>query len=102
MVALFAVAPPLAAFALWFAGWHAVRHTARVMVTEQTTLRRLAAATLAPSLVAGVALVALVVLPPASGAVPVVLVLGLLALTVPHAVVVTRTLETMCSDRLAP
>lgn len=92
VVALFAVAPPLAAFALWFAGWHAVRHTARIMVVEQTGLRRLALSTLAPSLAAGVGLLALVLLLPAAGAVPAALVLGLLALTVPHAVVVARTL----------
>ncbi len=31
VVALFAVVPPLAAFGVWFAGWHALRHTARLL-----------------------------------------------------------------------
>ena len=29
-----ALAPPLAAFGIWFGGWHAVRHTARIMSVE--------------------------------------------------------------------
>ncbi|CAB4923158.1 MAG: beta-carotene 15,15'-dioxygenase, Brp/Blh family [Actinobacteria bacterium] len=31
VVVLFAVVPPLAAFGVWFAGWHALRHTARLL-----------------------------------------------------------------------
>ncbi|KQS60741.1 hypothetical protein ASG36_07640 [Geodermatophilus sp. Leaf369] len=31
VVALFTVVPPLAAFGVWFAGWHALRHTARLV-----------------------------------------------------------------------
>jgi len=34
MGALGALLPPLAAFAVWFGGWHAVRHTARVLTVE--------------------------------------------------------------------
>lgn len=35
VVALFAVVPPLAAFGVWFAGWHALRHTARLLALLQ-------------------------------------------------------------------
>ncbi len=34
VVAVAAVLPPLAAFAAWFAGWHAVRHTARLVALD--------------------------------------------------------------------
>lgn len=35
VVTLFAVVPPLAAFGVWFAGWHALRHTARLSALLQ-------------------------------------------------------------------
>lgn len=91
-VALLAVAPPLVGFAVWFAGWHAVRHMARVVAEDPDGpgVLGLLRATAWPSLVAAAGIAALVVV---AGTVPPAVVLGLLALTVPHAVVVVRELR---------
>ncbi len=91
VLAVLAALPPLVAFAVWFAGWHAVRHGARVLVAHPPERRKALVRTwLAPSLAAAAGLGALVA---ATGGVPAALVLGLLALTVPHAVVVATGLR---------
>lgn len=92
VAATLAVVPPLAAFAVWFAGWHAVRHIARVVTQDPAGpgLTDLARRTALPSLVAAVGLATLVGV---TGGVPPAVVLGLLALTVPHTVVVARELR---------
>lgn len=97
------LAPPLIAFAAWFGGWHAVRHTARLLVTEpgcaalidsgqrRGALRRLVRLGAVASLAAAVVLALLVVgtakAPDLDRAVAEGLRL-LLALTVPHMLVV--------------
>jgi beta-carotene 15,15'-dioxygenase len=87
------VVPPLALFAVWFAGWHALRHLARVGASRPLgPVLRLAAA---PSVVA---LVAVVALTPTLGSVPAAVLLVLLALTVPHAVVVAGALRPSAVD----
>lgn len=85
VLALVAATPPLVAFAVWFAGWHAVRHTARLRATG-SSWRDLVVTTALPT--AGGALL-LAVLATRVGSGPAVLV-GLLALTVPHTAVVAR------------
>lgn len=85
VVALVATTAPLVAFAVWFAGWHAVRHTARLRATG-SSWRDLVLTTALPT-VGGALLLA--VLATRVGAAPAVLV-GLLALTVPHTAVVVR------------
>lgn len=98
-----AVAPPLAAFAIWFGGWHSLRHCARLLTVEpasaawvlrgRTTaaIRVLVHRALVPSLAAVGVLAGLVALTVAA-ADPVdataQTLLVLLALTVPHMVVV--------------
>lgn len=101
--ALAALLPPLAAFAVWFGGWHAVRHTGRLLADEpgcaalvaagrtgSALLRfgRLAALPSAAALVVIVALAALATsaVDPVRGIAEVLRVL--LALTVPHMLVV--------------
>ncbi len=97
------LAPPLVAFAVWFGGWHALRHSARLMTVEPGCValldvgrRREAAVRLGrlaalPSLAALTVLAGLVWLTASannpSAAVAEVLRV-LLALTVPHMVVV--------------
>lgn len=101
--ALGLVAPPLVAFAVWFGGWHAVRHSARLLSVEpgcaallargrrRAAVHRLAGLAALPSLavlmavgaLAGVTLAA----PDPTAAVAEALRV-LLALTVPHMVVV--------------
>ncbi len=84
LVAALAVAvAPLVSFAIWFAGWHAVRHTARLRATG-STWSELALVSALPTL-GGAAL--LLALSNSLGATPAVLV-GLMALTVPHTAVV--------------
>lgn len=85
VVALVLATAPLVAFAVWFAGWHAVRHTARLRATG-STWRELVLTTALPT-VGGALLLA--VLATRVGTGPAVLV-GLLALTVPHSAVVAR------------
>jgi beta-carotene 15,15'-dioxygenase len=83
------VVPPLALFAVWFAGWHALRHLARVgTAVPLGPVLRLSAA---PSVVA---LTAVALLTPVLGSAPSSVLVVLLALTVPHAVVVARALGT--------
>ena len=98
-----ALAPPLVAFAVWFGGWHALRHCARMVTVEPgcaelvATGRRLAAVrrfvglAALPSIAALTVVAALgwftVVAPDPATFVAEVLRL-LLALTVPHMVVV--------------
>lgn len=101
--ALGALAPPLVAFAVWFGGWHGLRHCARLLMVDEPSaglvaagrpraaLAALARAALWPSVAAVAVLVVLVVLTlgaaDPAGAVGGTL-LVLLALTVPHMVVV--------------
>ena len=89
VAALALLAPPLVAFAAWFAGWHAVRHLSRLVVLDgrQDAARHLLRAAVLPTL-GGVALLLGVALF-SGGPAPAVL-LGLLALTAPHAVVVAH------------
>ncbi len=101
--ALGALAPPLVAFAVWFGGWHALRHSARLLTLEQRSaallergqLQRaigaLARVAAGPTLAAVVVLAALLVVTVTAAeptaAVGATLVV-LLALTVPHMLVV--------------
>lgn len=98
-----AVAPPLVAFAVWFGGWHSLRHCARLLTVEPgsaallrqgrsaAAVRLLVRGALLPSLAAVAVLAGLVSLTVAA-ADPVAALaqtlLVLLALTVPHMVVV--------------
>lgn len=98
-----AVAPPLAAFAIWFGGWHSLRHCARLLTVEPTSaalvlrgrtaaaVRALVRRAMPPSLAAVGVLAGLVALTVTAadpvGAMAQTL-LVLLALTVPHMVVV--------------
>lgn len=109
--ALGAVAPPLVAFAVWFGGWHALRHCARLLIVDapsatliaggqtRRAVTALARAAAWPTLAAVVVLAGLV-LTTATSADPVATVgttlLVLLALTVPHMLVV------MALDRHIP
>jgi beta-carotene 15,15'-dioxygenase len=101
--ALGAFLPPLAAFAVWFGGWHAVRHTGRLLADEPgcaaliaadrtpAALRRFARLAAPPSLAALAVLLLLLArttaAPDLERAIAEVLQV-LLALTVPHMVVV--------------
>lgn len=97
------LAPPLLAFAVWFGGWHSLRHCARLLNIEpgcaalltagrrREAVLRLVRLAAAPSLAACTALAALACLTASASDPPAVLaqVLRLLlALTVPHALVV--------------
>ncbi len=97
--ATFVVAPPLAAFGLWFGLWHAVRHTGRLLDLARddgaavptsgqwwVALRRLSVAGALPTAVALAAIAALWTLRDVAGLQAEVGVL--LALTFPHAAVV--------------
>ena len=101
--ALGLLAPPLVAFAVWFGGWHALRHSARLLTVDhpaaslvvagrhREAVRALARAALGPSLAAVLVLAGLLAVT-LTAADPVAAVGGtlvvLLALTVPHMVVV--------------
>lgn len=96
-------APPLVAFAVWFGGWHAVRHTGRLLSTEPgcaelvavgrtgAAVRRFARLGRWPSMAACIGLVLLLA---ATATAPDLelavaeLLRVLLALTVPHMVIV--------------
>ena len=97
------LAPPLAAFAVWFGGWHGLRHTARMMTVEpgcaallaegrrRDAVSRLGRLAAMPSVAALTAVSGLMWLTATANdpAVAVAEVLRvLLALTVPHMVVV--------------
>lgn len=101
--ALGAFAPPLVAFAVWFGGWHALRHTARLLTVDphcsavlaeqgpRPALRALLRAAALPTVAALATLTGLLILT-AAAADPVA-AMGttlrvLLALTVPHMLVV--------------
>ncbi|WP_156690321.1 Brp/Blh family beta-carotene 15,15'-dioxygenase, partial [Mycobacterium sp. Marseille-P9652] len=97
------LAPPLVAFAVWFGGWHALRHGARILTVEpgcaalltagrtRTAVLRLVRLAAVPTLAAWATLAGLtwctVTAPDPTVVVAEVLRL-LLALTVPHALVV--------------
>ncbi len=101
--ALGALLPPLVAFALWFGGWHALRHAGRLLTVEPVSaalwrsgrtrdaVRRLARTAAVPSIAAVMTLAAIagftVTAADLSGAVAEALRV-LLALTVPHMLVV--------------
>jgi len=98
VVAVATILPPLAAFAAWFAGWHAVRHTARLVALDPRSAGDLAAGELArplrrfardaalPSAAALFGTLALAAVAGLTGG----LLVALLALTVPHTAVVAR------------
>ena len=84
------LAPPLVAFGVWFGAWHAPRHLVRLLALQRAGSGRDRAARLArgaawPTAVAVAGLAGLVEI---VGAVPQAVLVGLLALTVPHVVVV--------------
>lgn len=101
--ALGALAPPLVAFAVWFGGWHALRHCARLLTVDErsaalvasgqlrTAVRTLARVAAGPTLAAVVVLAGLLTVTATaadpSAAVAATL-LVLLSLTVPHMLVV--------------
>ena len=101
--ALGLIAPPLVAFAMWFGGWHAIRHCARMLTVEPGCAALVSTGRDRSAVLRLIRLAAL----PSSAALATVLVLGwftvtasdptvvvaeilrlLLALTVPHMVVV--------------
>lgn len=101
--ALGVFAPPLVAFAVWFGGWHALRHTGRLLVVEPGCAALVSTGRTRAAVVRFARMAAL----PSAAAVGAVLVLGaltasaaqpetaiatalriLLALTVPHMLVV--------------
>ncbi len=80
---------------MWFAGWHAVRHTARLLQLDPRSagedsagpaLRRFVRAAALPSAAALAGVTALALVTGVTGA----LLVALLALTVPHTAVVAR------------
>jgi Brp/Blh family beta-carotene 15,15'-monooxygenase len=103
LLALFAVATPLLAFAVYFGLWHSWRQVARMVAadahregtTAAAALRALVrAAALPTALTVAVAVVAVVATRGDAGAglaLLTVALVGVLCLTVPHALVVART-----------
>ncbi|MCX6465276.1 MAG: beta-carotene 15,15'-dioxygenase, Brp/Blh family [Pseudonocardiales bacterium] len=101
--ALGALAPPLVAFAVWFGGWHALRHTARLLTVEprcaavlaargpRAALRTLLRVAAWPTAAAVVVLAGLLAATTAAADPTAAIgatLLVLLALTVPHMLVV--------------
>lgn len=101
LTAVFSIAPPLAAFGVYFGGWHAVRHTGRLLDLARdravdwlhptgwhwwVAVTVLARASVGPSVVAFASVAALWALRDMAGLQAQVAVL--LALTFPHSVVV--------------
>lgn len=97
---LFLVVPPLAAFGLYFGGWHGLRHTAR-MIAEQPANRvdlcagrwtrpvgRFVVAAAGPTAVAGLGVIGLVLLARHGTDFAAPAFSALFALTVPHLVIV--------------
>ncbi len=96
------LAPPLVAFAVWFGGWHALRHAARMLEVEpgcagllaagqpRSAVVRLARLAALPSAAALTVVAALVWFAAATDSTVVIaeVLVVLLALTVPHMVVV--------------
>lgn len=106
-----ALAPPLVAFAVWFGGWHALRHYARILTVDpgcaalvaagrrRAAMRRFAGLAAWPSAAALSTVVALgwiTVVTPEPTALVAEALRVLLALTVPHMVVV------LWLDRFSP
>jgi Brp/Blh family beta-carotene 15,15'-monooxygenase len=99
LLALFAALPPFAAFGLYFAGWHALRHTARLIVADprnrddlatgswRSPLLRFARSAALPTAVVLATVIALIALARQPALFTPVLSV-LLALTVPHVVIV--------------
>ena len=97
---LFSAVPPLAAFGIYFGAWHGLRHTARLIVRDPRNridlaagrflrpLRRFGVSAALPSLVAGGSAAALVVVAGRHTGLTGTVFTVLLALTVPHLVVV--------------
>ena len=97
---LFVAVPPLAAFGIYFGAWHGLRHTARLVARDPRNhadlaagrllrpLRRFGVSAALPTLVAGVSAAALVHLAGQRAAPTGTVFTVLLALTVPHLVVV--------------
>ncbi|WP_141849893.1 beta-carotene 15,15'-dioxygenase, Brp/Blh family [Lapillicoccus jejuensis] len=98
--ALFAVAPPMVAFGVYFGAWHGLRHTARMIAVDPANGRDLAAGRLVqpiirfvrqatlPSLVALTMIVIVYVIAYQHQGLVGPVVAGLLALTVPHLIIV--------------
>jgi Brp/Blh family beta-carotene 15,15'-monooxygenase len=93
---LFAVVPPLVAFGLWFAGWHALRHTGRLIAVLRSSspaqgpwpaVRRFAVHAAVPTTVTLVAVLALAGEDDSAVAVSAALAV-LVALTFPHVLTV--------------
>lgn len=97
---LFVAVPPLAAFGIYFGAWHGLRHTARLVARDPRNhadlaagrllrpLHRFGASAVLPTLVAGASAAALVVVAGQHASLAGTVFTVLLALTVPHLVVV--------------
>ena len=97
---LFVAVPPLAAFGIYFGAWHGLRHTARLIARDPRNdadlaagrllrpLRRFGVSAALPTLVAGASAAALVVVAGQRAGLTGTVFTVLLALTVPHLVVV--------------